>query len=83
LIEALLLGTVSSFSGAVLGTSSCLAVAVLEFGIPVIREAPVGGLILGASLTTLLGVFLSVIAAIYPSLIAARMQPVEAMRKEV
>jgi hypothetical protein len=83
LIEALLLGTVSSLIGAVLGSTACLSISALEFGRIVAVKAPFARLAVSTLLTTALGTGLSVLAAIYPSLMAARMQPVEAMRKEV
>jgi len=83
LIEALLLGTFSSFVGASLGAVACLSVAAVEFGSIAVLKAPFGNLAANAAMTMAMGTVLSVLAAIYPSLIAARMQPVDAMRKEV
>ncbi len=83
LIEAILVGSASSAAGAVVGVLSCLGMTAGLYGAGALRHVPGSGLGAAAGGTVLIGTVLSVIAAIYPSLIAARMQPVEAMRKEV
>lgn len=83
LIEALFVGSTSSAAGAVAGIAGCLGMGAALYGAAALAQAPVAGLLLAAAGTVVIGTFLSVLAAIYPSLIAARMQPVEAMRKEV
>ena len=83
LIEALLLGTFSSAVGGIAGLASCVALDAALYGRAAVAGAPWPRLAGGVLLTVLLGSVLSVMAAIYPSLIAARMQPVDAMRKEV
>ena len=83
LIEALLLGIISSVIGGVAGFLFGLLSNLGNFGMLGLRNAP---LMLGMKdivITVVLGTFLSTVAAIYPSLTAAKMQPVEAMRKEV
>jgi len=83
LIEALLLGTFSSAAGGLAGLGAATGMGALLYGGAALRHAPGGGLLTAAGTTVVIGTVLSVLAAIYPSLIAARMQPVEAMRKEV
>lgn len=83
LIEALLLGTFSSAAGALLGLGCCLLMSWATYGGIAVARAPWIPLAGASGMTVGLGTVLSVLAAIYPSLIAARMQPVEAMRKEV
>jgi hypothetical protein len=83
LIEALLLGGLSSSGGAVLGLACCVAIAWASYGVVAVSRMPWMALATAAGITLALGTVLSVLAAIYPSLLAARMQPVEAMRKEV
>jgi len=83
LIEALLLGTFSSTTGAIVGMASCVLLYLSLYGHAAVSGAPWIRLCEGVLLTIGLGTVLSILAAIYPSLIAARMQPVDAMRKEV
>ena len=83
LIEALLMGSLSSAAGAILGLGCSLAVALSVYGSVALVHAPWLPAGRDALLTIGLGTVLSVLAAIYPSLLAARMQPVEAMRSEV
>ncbi len=83
LIEALLLGVISSLMGAVLGFIFSGTTNLGFFGKAALIHAPYLQMVLDMLNTVLLGSVLSVIAAIYPSLIAARMQPVDAMRKEI
>ncbi len=83
LIEALLTGMASSIVGVALGLLACVLLNLGQFGSLVLHEAPWSPLAVKGALTVLLGCVLSVLAAIYPSLVAARMQPVEAMRTEI
>jgi len=83
LIEALLLGIVSSTIGAVAGLGFTIVLDLGTYGFKAVLSAPFLSFIVDAFSTVFIGTFLSIIAAIYPSLIAARMQPVDAMRKEV
>ena len=83
LIEALFMGAASSVVGAILGVTVSIAINGLGFGFIAIANAPWLAVLTSGIATIFLGTFLSIFAAIYPSVIAARMQPVEAMRKEV
>ena len=83
LIEALFMGAASSVVGAILGVTVSIAINWLGFGFIAIANAPWLAVLTSGIATIFLGTFLSIFAAIYPSVIAARMQPVEAMRKEV
>jgi len=83
LIEALLLGVLSSLIGGIAGFAFGLLSGWGNFGLLGIKHAPAFLGIKDIVITALTGTFLSTIAAIYPALTAAKMQPVEAMRKEV
>lgn len=83
LIEALFMGAASSTVGSILGVLVSVAINWFGFGTAAIVHAPWGAAFVSGGSTILLGTFLSILAAIYPSIIAAHMQPVEAMRKEV
>lgn len=84
LLENLLLGLVGSAVGAVVGyLLSLLQVGwSLEFGL-MSFELCLRALIYGAPLSIGAGAGLTVLAAIYPTRVAARMKPVDAMRSEV
>jgi cell division protein FtsX len=80
LIEAGLQGLAGSLGGAVAGAAMALAGGYMKFG-----SAAVAGLewetVAGAvASATGLGCGLSILGVIYPAFVAARMQPVEAMR---
>lgn len=81
LIEAVIQGFVGSAVGALAGMSVALVALIMNFGPGVFAfiSWPDLALILGASIG--LGSFLSVAGVLYPALVAARMAPVEAMRR--
>ena len=83
LLEALFMGTVSSIVGVIGGLILIFLVNLVEFGPVVLQGTPWLSVAQNAILTAVVGTILSMLAAIYPSLMAARMQPVEALRKEV
>ena len=83
LLEALFMGTVSSFIGVTAGLALCFLVHAAEFGMAIFSGPPWFTITKHVAYTLAIGTLLSIVAAIYPSLMAARMQPVEALRKEV
>lgn len=82
LIEAFMLGTISSTAGAAGGLLGTILLHAGVYGGVVWRVAPWGALLRDGALTILAGSALSILAAVYPTRLAARMQPVEAMRRE-
>lgn len=82
LLEAGMQGLAGAGAGALAGAVFALAAAALQFGGAVLRHLPWGdvGVSLAAALAT--GCLLSLAGVLYPALVAARMQPVEAMRVE-
>lgn len=80
LIESGLLGVVGSAAGIVLGIAVALAAAALQFGGYGMQYFPwLGGLtVTGWSIVA--GVLISVFGAVYPARVAARMNPVDALR---
>lgn len=80
LIEATLQGLIGSAIGAVAGAVISLAGARIKFGGVAIASVSLNAVALSIAASVLLGCFLSIIGVLYPALIAARMQPVEAMR---
>lgn len=82
LLEALFMGTVSSIAGSLIGMIFCVLLNFASFGMAAADAIAAMELLSGTVFASVVGTGLSVLAAIYPSLIAARMQPVEAMRAE-
>ncbi len=81
-LEALMQGLVGSVAGAVLGVISALISSSLDLGTLVFSNFPWLQLAYSMLLAIVVGTALSLLGVIYPAIIAARMQPVEAMRLE-
>jgi putative ABC transport system permease protein len=82
LLEAGMQGLAGAFAGALLGALFSLLNALLRFGdvaLTSLSWTDAGGSILFA---VFVGFILSLIGVMYPAIVAARMQPVEAMRIE-
>ncbi|CAG0907719.1 unnamed protein product [Cyprideis torosa] len=82
LIEAGLQGFVGASAGAFIGAFTALALMILRFGLHPFALLDYSPVILSACLAIFMGTVLSLAGALYPALLAARMQPVEAMRAE-
>lgn len=82
ILEASMQGLAGSLGGAVLGLTAAAASATLSFGPAALAAATVQPLARSVLLAVVTGTLLSLIGVIYPAIIAARMQPVEAMRVE-
>ncbi len=83
LLESLAHGVIGSMVGSIVGVITMTVVFLLQYGGLIIRIFPVGEILKWMVLTTLLGTFLAVIGALYPSYVSARMEPAEAIRREV
>ncbi len=81
-IEAALQGLAGSFTGAVLGWLVALLSTVFRFGTNGIANLPWQTMGISFGIATVTGIVLSLIGVLYPAVMAARMQPVEAMRVE-
>ncbi len=82
LLEAGMQGLVGAGLGALLGALFSLTSGVLQYGIPVITSVSWGDLMGSMGMATGVGCLLSLAGVLYPAMMAARMQPVEAMRVE-
>ncbi|MBT8359870.1 MAG: FtsX-like permease family protein [Deltaproteobacteria bacterium] len=81
-LEALMQGVAGSLGGVFLGVVAAAFSSSINLGFEALSQAPwlaIGGSMVLAMFT---GTLLSLLAVIYPAIIAARMQPVEAMRVE-
>jgi hypothetical protein len=81
-LEALMQGVVGSLGGVILGVAAATFSSAINLGVGALSHAP--WLAIGSSmlLAIFTGTVLSLLGVIYPAIIAARMQPVEAMRVE-
>ncbi len=82
LLEAGMQGLAGAAGGAVAGTLFALAAGLGRFGPAAVRQVGAGDLGLSLAWATATGVGLSLAGVLYPAWVAARMQPVEAMRVE-
>jgi putative ABC transport system permease protein len=82
LIESSLMGVVGSLAGIVGGILLTLIIGAIQFGGVAFSYMPVKSLLVYSGLSFLAGIFLCLVGAGYPALIAARMRPVEALRVE-
>ncbi len=81
-LEAGLQGIIGALAGALLGGGAALLSAWLRYGVAAIAEVSWGGVLASLGFAVVAGCILSLIGVFYPALVAARMQPVEAMRVE-
>ncbi|MBM4038748.1 MAG: ABC transporter permease [Planctomycetes bacterium] len=79
-LEAAFLGAVGGIVGALLGTLLGFARMFMPYGSLVTASFPLGETALMIAVSSALGVLLAAIASVYPSLKAARLAPMEAMR---
>ena len=80
--EAAIQGVAGATVGAVFGALAALLTALLRFDAPFSVIVAFQPLFFSILFSILTGTFLSLLGALYPAIIAARMQPVEAMRSE-
>ena len=81
-LEALMQGLAGSLAGSFLGVLTALLSSSLNLGLGIFAAFPWMALGWSMLLSILVGTGLSLAGVIYPAIIAARMQPVEAMRLE-
>lgn len=82
LLEAGMEGLAGGFVGATAGTLFSLVNSMLSFGTVAVMSLSWMDVFLSIVFATGAGFLLSLIGVIYPAILAARMQPVEAMRVE-
>jgi putative ABC transport system permease protein len=82
ILEATMQGLAGAGIGAVAGGLFCLINAILSFGTLVLTVLSWSDIVLSLLYATAVGILLSLAGVLYPAIVAARMQPVEAMRVE-
>jgi ABC-type antimicrobial peptide transport system permease subunit len=83
LLESVFQGMVGSLAGVVVGLGMALPVAALSYGGVALANAPWATIALDVLASVAIGMVLSVSGAVYPAMVAARMEPVDAMRARI
>jgi len=81
-MEAAMQGLAGAIAGAILGGAAALISAFFRFGSPAMSNLPWQTMAVSLGIATTTGILLSLLGVLYPAVMAARMQPVEAMRVE-
>jgi len=82
LLESGMQGLVGATAGALAGALFALLNGLLRFGTTAIATISMADLLASVGFSIAVGCLLSLIGVLYPAILAARMQPVEAMRVE-
>jgi len=80
LIEATLQGLIGASIGGISGAAIALLGALIKFGRVAIAFVNLNDIVASILSAVFLGCVLSIIGVLYPALLAAKMQPIEAMR---
>ena len=82
LLESSALGLIGTLTGILVGMLLSSIRQLMVYGWPTLTYFPGGNIVLAGALSAVIGLILSIAAAIFPAQRAARMEPVEAMRVE-
>ncbi|HEX5680122.1 MAG TPA: FtsX-like permease family protein [Desulfobacterales bacterium] len=82
ILEAGMQGLAGAAVGALAGALFALVGGLVRFGLAAVRLVSVADVAAALAEATAIGVLLSLLGVLYPAWVAARMQPVEAMRVE-
>ncbi|MFH1090109.1 MAG: FtsX-like permease family protein [Pseudomonadota bacterium] len=81
-LEAGMQGLVGALVGAAGGAAAAILSSLARFGPAAVTELSLTDFLISLGLGTGVGLVLSLLGVLYPAVVAARMQPVEAMRME-
>ena len=82
ILEAGMQGLAGASAGAIMGAAFSLLNGWLRFGTVAVTAISWNHVLISIAIATGVGCLLSLLGVLYPALVAARMQPVEAMRVE-
>ncbi|BBO86602.1 ABC transporter permease [Desulfosarcina ovata] len=80
LLEAAMQGLAGALVGALCGGLFALLHGLVRFNLPAMAWLPAGAVLRSVAVSVAIGCGLNLLGAFYPALVAARMQPVAAMR---
>ncbi len=83
ILESALQGVIGSFVGAFIGMTGIVILFLLRYGGVVIHFLPLLSLLKYSFFAVLLGIVISILGAVYPAYLSSRMEPAEAIRREV
>ncbi|MGI6596159.1 MAG: ABC transporter permease [Elusimicrobia bacterium] len=83
LLESLAHGLIGSIAGAIIGVLTMTVVYLIQYGGLIFQIFPTVVIVKDVLFSILLGTFLAVVGALYPAYISAKMEPAEAIRREV
>jgi hypothetical protein len=83
ILESTFQGLFGSIVGVLLGVFSITLINLINNGWLIIKYYPWSQIVMYSFISILTGVFLSVIGAIYPAYVAAKMVPADALRTEI
>nr|WP_319541098.1 FtsX-like permease family protein [uncultured Pseudodesulfovibrio sp.] len=82
MLEAAMQGLAGASVGALLGGIVSLLTGIIRFGFTAISDLSILSMLGSMGMATLAGCFLSLLGVLYPALLAARMDPINAIRAE-
>jgi len=83
LIESGMQGLLGSLAGGLIGGLGMLITYLARYGTVILNYIPYLGLLKFYLFSIILGTVISIIGAVYPTYLSARMEPAEAIRREV
>jgi len=83
LVESALQGLVGSLAGSLVGALAIIISFVFRYGGQIVPYIPYFSIIKLLFFSVILGTVIAVVGAIYPTYLSARMEPAEAIRREV
>jgi len=83
LLESFAHGILGSIIGSIIGVLIMTVVFLFQHGVLILKIFPLLKILQYMVFTVLLGTFLAIVGALYPASVSAKMEPAEAIRREV